>query len=145
MNSDISTSLSSLSLSSTTAHLQDRKERESLRAQYEPPPSTNEPLTAPTPTRVAVASQPPVSGIWNPEMGIKFGGGPAAHGLGDGAGAGAGAGARSAAAGGGGSMMAAQASSPQSTNSRNLQYPDAGRAARVQAGAWDMSRGLRFA
>lgn len=58
-------------------------------------------------------------------MGIRFGGGPAAQGLGEGA-------------------SAAAQGSP-SNNSRNLRYPDAGHGARAQAGSWDMSKGLRFA
>lgn len=122
--SDLSTSLSSLSLT-TSAHLQDQKERESLRSHYQLPASADEPLTAPTPTRATVAAPPPVSGMWTPEMGIKFSSGPSAQKSGEGAGA--------------------LGQGPSSSNSRDLQYPDAGRGSRVQAGPWDVSRGLRFA
>jgi programmed cell death 6-interacting protein len=125
--SDLSTALSSLSLHNT-AQLQDRRERESLRSHYQPPAPADEPLTAPTPTRPVVAPHPPVSGIWSPEMGIKFESGPAAEGLG-----GAGAGRV------GGNAPAAQGLS--GNDSRNLKYPDAGQGTR---GPLDMSRGVRF-
>lgn len=74
LESDLSNAMSTLNLSQTTS-LQDQKQRESLRSQYSAKAPTSEPLTAPTPTRAAV--QPPtapVPGMWNPEMGIKFGG-----------------------------------------------------------------------
>ena len=122
--SDLSTSLSSLTLT-TSAHLQDQKERESLRSHYQLPASAEEPLTAPTPTRATVAAPSSVSGMWTPEMGIKFSSGPMAQGSGEGAGA--------------------PGQGPSSSNSRDLQYPNAGRGARAQAGPWDVSRGLRFA
>lgn len=74
LESDLSNAMSALNLSQTTS-LQDQKQRESLRSQYSAKAPASEPLAAPTPTRAAV--QPPtapVQGMWNPEMGIKFGG-----------------------------------------------------------------------
>ncbi|KAI4182542.1 MAG: hypothetical protein LQ348_004828 [Seirophora lacunosa] len=71
METDLSTALSNLSL-----NLQDQKERQSLRSHYapqqQPPPHSNAPITAPTPTR----APQPEPGIWNPTQGIKFGGTP---------------------------------------------------------------------
>ena len=74
LESDLSNAMSALNLSQTTS-LQDQKQRESLRSHYSAKAPASEPLAAPTPTRAAV--QPPtapVQGMWNPEMGIKFGG-----------------------------------------------------------------------
>ena len=45
-----------------------------MRSQYSAKAPADEPLTAPTPTRAAVAPPPAPSGMWSPEMGIKFGG-----------------------------------------------------------------------
>lgn len=74
LESDLSNAMSALNLSQTTS-LQDQKQRESLRSHYSAKAPSSEPLTAPTPTRAAV--QPPTAptpGMWNPELGIKFGG-----------------------------------------------------------------------
>ena len=74
LESDLSDAMSALNLSQATS-LQDQKQRESLRSHYSAKAPSSEPLTAPTPTRAAV--QPPtapVQAMWNPEMGIKFGG-----------------------------------------------------------------------
>ncbi|CAD6571544.1 MAG: pH-response regulator protein palA/rim20 [Alectoria sarmentosa] len=74
LESDLSNAMSTLNLSQTTS-LQDQKQRESLRSHYSTKAPSSEPLTAPTPTRAAVQPPPaPVSGVWNPELGIKFGG-----------------------------------------------------------------------
>ena len=74
LESDLSNAMSALNLSQTTS-LQDQKQRESMRSHYSTKAPSSEPLAAPTPTRAAV--QPPTApapGMWNPEMGIKFGG-----------------------------------------------------------------------
>ncbi|CAF9914407.1 pH-response regulator protein palA/rim20 [Imshaugia aleurites] len=74
LESDLSNAMSALNLSQATS-LQDQKQRESLRSHYNAKAPSSEPLTAPMPTRAAV--QPPTApapGMWNPEMGIKFGG-----------------------------------------------------------------------
>lgn len=74
LESDLSNAMSALNLSQATS-LQDQKQRESLRSHYSAKAPSSEPLTAPTPTRAAM--QPPTApspGMWNPEMGIKFGG-----------------------------------------------------------------------
>lgn len=61
-----------MSLAHTNA-LQDQKEREHLRSQFNAnKAATGEPMTAPMPTRANVAPQPPAGGMWTPEMGIKF-------------------------------------------------------------------------
>ena len=67
--SDLSSGMSSLSLRQTQ-NLQEQKQREL--PPYNTRPPAAEPLTAPTPTRAQVAQPQP--GMWNPEMGIKFGG-----------------------------------------------------------------------
>lgn len=74
LESDLSNAMSALNLSQQTS-LQDQKQRESLRSHYSAKAPSAEPLAAPMPTRAAV--QPPtapVQAMWNPEMGIKFGG-----------------------------------------------------------------------
>ncbi|KAL2041235.1 hypothetical protein N7G274_006180 [Stereocaulon virgatum] len=76
LESDLSDAVSALNLSQVTS-LQDQKQRETLRSQYSTKAPSSEPLTAPTPTRAAVQPPPPTAptpGIWNPEIGIKFGG-----------------------------------------------------------------------
>jgi programmed cell death 6-interacting protein len=76
LESDLSNAMSALNLSQVTS-LQDQKQRETLRSQYSTKAPSSEPLTAPTPTRAAVQPPPPTAptpGMWNPEMGIKFGG-----------------------------------------------------------------------
>ena len=74
LETELSDAMSALNLSQASS-LQDQKQRESLRSHYSAKAPSSEPLTAPTPTRAAV--QPPsapASGMWSPEMGIKFGG-----------------------------------------------------------------------
>ena len=74
LETELSDAMSALNLSQASS-LQDQKQRESLRSHYSAKAPSSEPLTAPTPTRAAV--QPPTgpaSGMWSPEMGIKFGG-----------------------------------------------------------------------
>ena len=74
LEADLSNAMSALNLSQTTS-LQDQKQRESLRSHYSAKAPSSEPLTAPTPTRATVQPPPvPTPGMWNPEMGIKFGG-----------------------------------------------------------------------
>ncbi|KAL6714887.1 pH-response regulator protein palA/rim20 [Lecanora helva] len=82
LESDLSNAMSALNLSQATS-LQEQKEREDLRAQYRNTahnqvPSTESLMTAPVPTRAPAQVPPPVvgptPGMWNPEMGIKFGG-----------------------------------------------------------------------
>ncbi|MCJ1260843.1 pH-response regulator protein palA/rim20 [Lobaria immixta] len=126
IESDLSNSLSNLSLSSstTTSNLQSQKQRESSRPHYSAAAPAEEPLTAPTPTRAPVApppvaATPPASAVWSPEMGIKFGGQPAGNASGSASGSGA---------------------------PRNLRYPDANAnpPMGVQGGKWDGTRGLKF-
>lgn len=71
LNSDLSNSLTNLSLTNTT-QLQEQRERETLRSHYNTPAPSEEPLTAPTPARAAAPPPSPAPGIWSPEMGIKF-------------------------------------------------------------------------
>ena len=76
----LSSGMESLSLQQTK-QLQEQKQRETV--PYAAKPPAGEPLTAPTPTR---APPPPQQlqlqpGMWNPEMGIKFGGGAGVHGV----------------------------------------------------------------
>ena len=68
--SDLSSGISSLSLQQTQ-NLQEQKQKDF--PPYAARPPAAEPLTAPTPTRAPVTQPQP--GMWNPEMGIKFGGG----------------------------------------------------------------------
>lgn len=115
LNRDLSTSLSNLSLSKSN-HLQDQKERETLRQHYSAPAPADPPLTAPTPTRAPIAPLSPASGTWNPEMGIKFGGSNA--------------------------NANAGAPGPSGGDVRNLKYPNAGGV--MKGGQWDGTRGVRF-
>ena len=81
LEADLSNAMSALNISQANS-LQDQKQREGLRSQFESkaPPSSvkEEPLTAPVPTRAPVQPPPaatptvPSGGMWNPEMGIKF-------------------------------------------------------------------------
>lgn len=127
--SDLSTSLSNLSIAphATANNLQSQKHRESSRSHYCTPAPIDEPLTAPKPTRTTAVPLPAVaassslqpSGIWSPEMGIRFGGDNGAH------------------------------PPPQSGESvvRNLKYPDANTnniPTTVQGGRWDGTRGVMF-
>ncbi|KZF25792.1 putative signal transduction protein [Xylona heveae TC161] len=94
LESDLTTAMASLSVSQTpsaASMLQEQKrqeaERLSLASSNSPRPSTDPmdldqqhpPLTAPVPTRAPVAPPPVNAGIWSPDMGIRFGGGPPAH------------------------------------------------------------------
>lgn len=69
---DIATAMSSLNLRQANS-LQEQRRTESQNPQYAADAHAEEPLTAPTPTRASIA---PTSGMWTPEIGIKFGGGP---------------------------------------------------------------------
>ena len=76
LEGDLSNEMSALNISQTSS-LQDQKQRESLRSHYSAKAPSEEPLAAPVPTRAAVAPpQVPTPGMWNPDMGIKFGGAP---------------------------------------------------------------------
>jgi programmed cell death 6-interacting protein len=69
------TAMSSLSLQETSASLQKRKREENARA-VPPHSQTQQPLTAPLPTRAPIAPPSPAVTVWSPEMGIRFGGPP---------------------------------------------------------------------
>ena len=76
LEGDLENAMSSLNLGQSNA-LHDQKQRDALRSQYAAkPPSHGEPLTAPVPQRANLqppAATSPTPGMWNPEMGIKFG------------------------------------------------------------------------
>lgn len=75
LEGDLSNAMSALNLSQSSS-LQDQKQRETLRSHYSAKANTAEPLTAPVPTRANVQPPPvaaPTLGMWNPDMGIKFG------------------------------------------------------------------------
>ena len=70
VENDLSNAMSALSMAQSNS-LQDQRERESLRSQYNATKAASgEPLAAPMPTR----SNPPApaGGMWTPDMGIKF-------------------------------------------------------------------------
>jgi programmed cell death 6-interacting protein len=67
--------MSSLNLQETSASLQKQKRQENVRA-APPHNQTQQPLTAPLPTRAPIAPPPPATTIWSPDMGIRFGGPP---------------------------------------------------------------------
>jgi programmed cell death 6-interacting protein len=69
------TAMSSLSLQETSASLQKRKREENARG-VPPHSQTQQPLTAPLPTRAPIAPPSPAVTVWSPEMGIRFGGPP---------------------------------------------------------------------
>lgn len=79
---DLANPMAGLSIQQTTQNLQEQKQRESQRGEYSAKAPAEEPLTAPTPTRATAPSLPAVQqpqvvgGVWNPEIGIKFGGPP---------------------------------------------------------------------
>ena len=77
---DLANPMAGLSIQQTTQNLQEQKQRESQRGEYSAKAPAEEPLTAPTPTRATAPSLPavqqPKSGVWNPEIGIKFGAPP---------------------------------------------------------------------
>ncbi|KAG8527943.1 uncharacterized protein KY384_006859 [Bacidia gigantensis] len=80
LEGELENAMSALNLDQTNA-LNEQKQRDALRTQYssKAPPTPSEPLAAPLPQRANV--QPPpaappavaTAGMWNPEMGIKFG------------------------------------------------------------------------
>lgn len=73
---DLFNAMSALNVSQATS-LQDQKQREDLRSHYSAKAPESEPLPAPVPARAPVQPPPaPSPGMWNPEMGIKFGGMP---------------------------------------------------------------------
>jgi programmed cell death 6-interacting protein len=69
------TAMSSLSLQETSASLQKQKWEESARA-VPLHSQTQQPLTAPLPTRAPITPPSPVATVWSPDMGIRFGGPP---------------------------------------------------------------------
>ena len=69
---DLSNAMSALSVAQNNS-LQEQKQREILRAQYNTKAPSSEPLTAPTPTRAPTGPTVAAPGIWSPEMGINFG------------------------------------------------------------------------
>jgi programmed cell death 6-interacting protein len=76
--SDLATRMSSLGLQQATSNsLQQQKQADAQNPQYGASAHAEEPLTAPTPTR---ANVPPPSGMWTPEVGIRFGGVPTSSG-----------------------------------------------------------------
>lgn len=76
IESELENAMSSLNLSQNNS-LQDQKQRDALRNQYATKAPSAEPLAAPMPQRANVQPPPaapaPTPGMWNPEMGIKFG------------------------------------------------------------------------
>ncbi|KAF2418793.1 putative pH signal transduction protein pala [Tothia fuscella] len=70
IESDITTSMSGLSLNKATTSLQQQKDAESQRPSYPAPAPVDEPLAAPQPKRTPVSVPP--AGMWTPDMGIKF-------------------------------------------------------------------------
>jgi programmed cell death 6-interacting protein len=70
------TAMSLLNLQETNASLQKQKRQENARA-VPPHNPTQQPLTAPLPTRAPIAPLSPATAVWSPEMGIRFGGPPA--------------------------------------------------------------------
>ncbi len=74
IEADLTNAMSSLNISQTNA-LQHQKQQENHQPPYDTRAPTAKPLTAPLPTRAAVALPPAANpGMWTPEMGIKFGG-----------------------------------------------------------------------
>jgi programmed cell death 6-interacting protein len=77
-NSDLTTRMSSLGLQqATSTSLHQQKQADAQHPQYGASAHAGEPLAAPTPTR---ANVPPPSGMWTPEVGIRFGGVPTTSG-----------------------------------------------------------------
>jgi programmed cell death 6-interacting protein len=76
--SDLTTRMSSLGLQqATTNSLHQQKQADAQNPNYGATAHAEEPLAAPTPTR---ANVPPPSGMWTPEVGIRFGGVPTSSG-----------------------------------------------------------------
>lgn len=71
MNSDLAIPMSSLSLQSSS--LEQQRHAEAQNPQYGTSAHVEEPLAAPTPTRASIG---PHTGMWTPEVGIKFGTAP---------------------------------------------------------------------
>ena len=112
---DLANSMSLLNISQTN-NLQDQKQRETLRSHYHEKAPAADPLTAPTPTRAAVAPPPvPAPGVWKPEMGINFGG-----------------------------SSQQQAPANGAENVHNPAYPNTKHVPKMQGGQWDPSRGVKF-
>lgn len=115
LENDLSNAMSALNVSHAT-ELKDQKQREGLRAHYSVKAPEEEPLPAPVPAR-APGQGAPTPGMWNPEMGIKFGGGP---------------------------TMATTSQQQQQAAPNgvvhNPTYPNT----RTRGGQWDMNQGVRF-
>ena len=81
LESDLENAMSALNLNQTQV-LNEQKQREALRSQYASKPQPSDPpLQAPVPQRANVQPPPadppaPTPGLWNPEIGIKFGAPP---------------------------------------------------------------------
>ncbi|KAL9629158.1 MAG: hypothetical protein Q9164_006998, partial [Protoblastenia rupestris] len=77
LEGELENAMSALNLGKSEA-LHDQKQRDALRSQYAARAPETEPLAAPVPTRANVQPPPapPTPGMWNPEMGIKFGAPP---------------------------------------------------------------------
>lgn len=72
--SDIATAMSSLNLQqANSSSLLQQREADAQNPQYGQDAHAEEPLAAPTPTRASVG---PHTGMWTPEVGIRFGGVP---------------------------------------------------------------------
>ncbi|KAF3039132.1 pH-response regulator protein palA/rim20 [Didymella heteroderae] len=70
IESDLATRMNSLNLQQATSEsLQQQKKADALNPQYGADAHAETPLTAPKPTRASI----PPSGMWTPEVGIKFG------------------------------------------------------------------------
>jgi programmed cell death 6-interacting protein len=69
--------MSSLNLQQATSNsLQQQKKADAQNPQYGADAHAETPLTAPTPTRASV----PPTGMWTPDVGIRFGGVPTSSG-----------------------------------------------------------------
>ena len=76
--SDIAAAMSSLSIQQTNSNsLQQQRQADAQDPQYGVDAHADAPLTAPTPTRASVG---PHSGMWTPDVGIRFAGVPTAPG-----------------------------------------------------------------
>ena len=78
--SELENAMSALNLGKNEV-LQEQKQRDALRSQYNTRAHESEPLAAPVPTRASVQPPPtaPTPGMWTPERGIKFGEAPPEH------------------------------------------------------------------
>ena len=80
LEGDLDNAMSALNLNQTHV-LNEQKQRDALRSQYGSKAPSGEPMPAPTPQRANIQPPPavpasPNPGMWNPEMGIKFGAPP---------------------------------------------------------------------